>query len=405
MDSDGSQNGISGNNAPGEPGNNQTDQVFQVPDTDMSVENTDQDGGSSDTDASGEYTVVRRSKRSRLSTGGRSGDNDRSFDTEQKSFEKLSIDDKLSATFSKINNIGRKVDKCLATSKKVTILEKEVKAHTDRITLLEYKSLDMEARSRRNNLLFGYIPEATNENCYQTICNFLATHLGLDQGLSISRVHRLGRYSRDSTRPIIAQFIDWRDTELVLSKAKLLRNTDFSINRDYPKEIAQARKKLWSDFKDLRAANPNSKVIMAYPAKVIIDGRVKYDMFPDWNLAMKGNRVTTSPPTTKDQRSSYAPPPRAANGPSASESGQSGHVSAHSQPRARSQPAHSQMPRSPRRESRSPPYARNTRDQAPARHVNTAGHNSGSLSSADTGIRRPWDPTPPAQEQQRDQSR
>ena len=66
--------------------------------------------------------------------------------------------------------------------------------------------------------------------------------------LGIQRVHRLGflhnaRLKSDHPkRPIIATFYEYRHTNVVLDTAYMLRNTDYSVPRDYPKEILSARK-------------------------------------------------------------------------------------------------------------------------------------------------------------------
>lgn len=57
--------------------------------------------------------------------------------------------------------------------KTVDKIESVVKSHGDRIRLLEYKSIDIEARSRRNNLLFYGLAEFRNENCSAVICGFI----------------------------------------------------------------------------------------------------------------------------------------------------------------------------------------------------------------------------------------
>lgn len=162
------------------------------------------------------------------------------------------MDDKLIAMFEEMGNMANKVDQCLHLHNRVNDLESHISEHSSRLTLLEYKSIDLEARSRRNNLIFGGLPEDKSENCFVTISNFLKDHLDIDPSPVMSRAHRLGRYKRDSTRPIIVNFIDTRDTEAIISVANKLKNTQYNINRDFPKEIADARRVLWPIYKDLR---------------------------------------------------------------------------------------------------------------------------------------------------------
>lgn len=172
----------------------------------------------------------------------------------------------------------------------MNLIGQQIDAHTCRLTLLEYKSVDLEARSRRNNLIFGGIAEDRNENCIRTIQTFVKDHLNIEYSPTISRAHRLGRYDRNSTRPIIVCFVDSCDTEYIISVANRLKGTDYHINRDFPQEITNARRTLWPIYKDLRKNYPNSKISIVYPAKIIKDGSVYADMFPQWSLAMQGSR-------------------------------------------------------------------------------------------------------------------
>ena len=63
-----------------------------------------------------------------------------------------------------------------------------------RIKLLEYKSIDQEARSsRRNNLIFrGFKEVVGNDDCVSIIQNFLSDDQLDMQDVTIQRAHRLG---------------------------------------------------------------------------------------------------------------------------------------------------------------------------------------------------------------------
>ena len=107
--------------------------------------------------------------------------------------------------------------------------------------------------------------------------------LGLESTDStwIERAQRLGRFDRTkAARPIILAFSCYRHIETIMANATRLRDTDYSVNRDLPAEIARARKVLWPKLKQIRQEFPLSKATMAYPAKIILDGWVVEDMFP-----------------------------------------------------------------------------------------------------------------------------
>lgn len=248
-----------------------------------------------------QWSDVTTRKRARINTGGQNSESDQfvqSINSEE--FETLSVGDKLSVLFSRMNSrmnsIEQKVDDCLNLHKRVYSLENSLSNHELRLKLLEYKSIDLEARSRRNNLIIGGISEQKDENCLTRVAEFLKDRLQIDPCPSIPRVHRLGRFKPDSTRPMIVYFLDFRDTELVLANANKLKNTNFNINRDFPKEIVNARKSLWPEYKRLRGLNPHSKISIVYPAKLVVDGHVIADVFPSWNSIMQSDRLTAGKP-------------------------------------------------------------------------------------------------------------
>ena len=169
------------------------------------------------------------------------------------------------------------------------------------IKLLEYKSIDIEARSRCNNLLFRGFPESRDEKCTRVILKFLEEKMGVDEPPVIERAHRLGRFNRfKGPGPIIDAFTFYRDTEDIISLAGSLKGTHRSINRDYPREITNTRRTLWPQFKSARA-NPANRVSIGYPAKLIVNGTVVRDLFPDWNHILNGSRISNDQSHQSDQ--------------------------------------------------------------------------------------------------------
>lgn len=168
--------------------------------------------------------------------------------------------------------------------------------NTSVLKTLAYKSIDMEARSRRNNLIFWGFFETPNENCFSIIREFIADNLDLDpRRMYLTRAHRLGPRKigyRNPRRPIIVNFRDFCDTEMIMERAHMLKNTRFSIGYDLPKEINAARKKLWDELKAIKSRQPGAKTQIIYPAKLVVDGKVVRDEFPDWNEAMRCSRLS-----------------------------------------------------------------------------------------------------------------
>lgn len=161
---------------------------------------------------------------------------------------------------------------------------------------LVYKSIDLEARSRRNILVFRGFMENYGEDCFGLLRDFLRNRLDIDSNnVYIARAHRLGERNpnrRHNSRPIIANFRDFCDIELIMRNARMLRGSHFSINYDYPREIQEARSKLWPKYKELKQSNPRSNVQIVYPAKLLQDDRLIHDEIPEWSRYVGANRLT-----------------------------------------------------------------------------------------------------------------
>ena len=83
--------------------------------------------------------------------------------------------------------------------------------------------------------------------------------------------------------------LEYRHTEIVLNASYMLRNTSFSVSRDYPKELVSARQRLIPQFK-MERQNRNNKVSIVYPAKLVLNGRVIADELPDWYSVLSQDR-------------------------------------------------------------------------------------------------------------------
>ena len=158
---------------------------------------------------------------------------------------------------------------------------------------LAYRSIDIETRSRRNNLIFRGFCGYRGENCFVLIRDFWGNHLDIDSSrVFIAIAQRLGRRKMSvlhQKRPIIVNFRDFCDVEMIMSHVKMLRNTEFSIDYDFPREIQEARSRIWPKYKQLKNQNPRSRVQIVYPAKLIQEGTVIHNEFPDWDQYMNQN--------------------------------------------------------------------------------------------------------------------
>lgn len=168
------------------------------------------------------------------------------------------LDQKLEAKLSPIEAKLTPLQNSIDELKGTLVTHEEVKAivqqQTDQLIaenkLLREKVLNLECQSRRNNLQFLGIAEATKETwaeCEQKVKEI--TQLGLDSNkMIIERAHRLGAV-KTRARPIIAKFLSFKDKEVVLQRFRSRdRESDFPdeviIVEDYPSEIADRRRKL-----------------------------------------------------------------------------------------------------------------------------------------------------------------
>ena len=366
----------------------------------------EQNGGLSDVFGTSEQWTDqlsdrRRKKRKAQNSKGSSSDN--KIDIEK--FKTLNTDEKLSALFTKFDNnnehltaLESKMNQCLQISSDIRNNKTRIDNHETRLLLSEYKSVDLEARSRRKNLLFSGFTEERDENCVIQISNFLRESLGIQSEVCIDRAHRLGRFKRDQHRQIIIAFRDFSDVQLILSKAYKLKGSKYSINRDYPQEIVNARKSLWKEYKSLKSNNPDKRVHLVYPAKILMDGRVVSDAFPLWGEVMNGQRINCKHSSVKHTQYTSCDS-RAAdyhNTPTRNTS-RSSVSSEEALPNSQSRTL-------PRRESRSP--NRRGRARSPHRHDHYRSNQtvdsdkpakSQSKIGNDPNIRRPWDSTGDAQ--------
>ena len=256
----------------------------------------------------GSEMVVRSRKRQRRSTGDMSqppenpqnSENVRKMSKDE--FKELATDDKLVTLFELMSSVDSQQLRLNNIEDTVDFLGSEVFKTNDRVKLLEYKSIDLETINRRHNLVFrGFRETNDEENCEAMVKAMIHEKLGLDaDSMFVQRAHRLGalkrrRYrganSKPNPRPIIICFRDSNDVENILANAYKLRNTNMDTNKDFPKEIVNARSELWSSYKQEKQKTPNNKVYIGFPAKLVVNGKVICDKFPDWRDVLKGWRT------------------------------------------------------------------------------------------------------------------
>ena len=72
----------------------------------------------------------------------------------------------------------------------------------------------------------------------------------------------MGRYSPSKVRSIVAKFAYYPDREFVRKSAGKLKDTDFGISQQFPKDIMDTRKKLVLIMKEARRKGQDAYIVV-----------------------------------------------------------------------------------------------------------------------------------------------
>jgi hypothetical protein len=92
---------------------------------------------------------------------------------------------------------------------------------------------------------FYGLHEVSNEYTEDLLRDFLHSELGIDYKIEFSNVHRFDRNAWGRCR-IVARFLYFADLQHVLDSTYKLRNRPFGIKQQFPREIENRRKQLYS---------------------------------------------------------------------------------------------------------------------------------------------------------------
>ena len=168
--------------------------------------------------------------------------------------------------------------------------------------------LSNTARSMRDNLIFYKIPENGYEDTKQILIKFIKEKMMIDQtlitGIKIIRVHRLGGTKGQTIRPIVAQ-LNPEGVNIIMRHAKNLKGTQYGVNFQLPKEMAEQRKRLLPIAKEARE---QKKKVSWSGEKLFVDSKeikVVKDGIRDINLntvkVAATMKVKRAPPKTYEQ--------------------------------------------------------------------------------------------------------
>ncbi|KAH9371067.1 hypothetical protein HPB48_013166 [Haemaphysalis longicornis] len=105
-----------------------------------------------------------------------------------------------------------------------------------------------EDRQRCYNLLFYGFEDAADQTWAQSekrIIDLCSEHLEISlQQRDVEHTHRIGRFNQEKHRPIIVQFKHFKDRKQVLTNAKKLKGTNYSLSQDFSPSTRKALKHL-----------------------------------------------------------------------------------------------------------------------------------------------------------------
>lgn len=132
----------------------------------------------------------------------------------------------------------------------------------------------------RDNLVFSGIPEQAEEDPDKMVTGFITKNLKLPmetvKNIPFCWVHLLGEKKADSRqpRPIEVKFEHYKQKMLVKSHSRELKETDFGMNDQFPKEILDRRRVLFLSRKQFQ--DKGSRAVVSVD-KFYIKGHLFHD--------------------------------------------------------------------------------------------------------------------------------
>ena len=139
----------------------------------------------------------------------------------------------------------------------------------DSSDVLTKKCIELEGRSRRNNIRISGVKENEKESwddCKEKVNNVLENNLNV-KDVKIERAHGVGKKRSDKPRTIVCKLLSHSDKERVLAKLGKLKGTNIYINEDFSEETMQIRQEL---FKQRNLFRDNGKFAKFVYNKLVV---------------------------------------------------------------------------------------------------------------------------------------
>ena len=122
------------------------------------------------------------------------------------------------------------------------------------------KLIELENRSRRNNLRIDGIDKKPNETwdeCEARVQELREVNLGITDTIEFERCHRISAQTnsfknQNRSRTIICKVTRFKDKQKILKRTKCLKDTGVFIYEDFCKGTMDLRKKIWNKVLEYR---------------------------------------------------------------------------------------------------------------------------------------------------------
>ena len=202
-----------------------------------------------------------------------------------------SVDQKVTSLESKITDIEKSRDfdsnSLDAIRKKQTDMEtmlsqlqKKQNERSEADTCVQSSLTEMKCLEMKNNLLFFKISEELDqadreiEQCVPKIQRIMEENMGIENArhsIGIKRALRLGRFDAAKTRPILVEFQTFNDRETVRKSSPKLKDTDYGVSQQFPRDVVLKRRKLLPILKNARSEK--KRAYLSFD-KLYIDGEL-----------------------------------------------------------------------------------------------------------------------------------
>ena len=118
--------------------------------------------------------------------------------------------------------------------------------------------IELEDRSRRNNLRINGIAEYQNESwheCEEKVLEVIKEKLEIQDPIETDRCHRMGKHKRNRPRTIIFKLNKFKDKQKILRNAINLKDTGIFIYEDFCDDTMELRKSLQEQVLEHRRQN------------------------------------------------------------------------------------------------------------------------------------------------------